>query len=66
MRYELRLTAYDMLDQVCVSTALFQTGDIPEERPRAVLHWLSQAQGLGTSDPREWVRDALLCALEDV
>lgn len=66
MRYELRVTAFDMLDQIHVSTALFSTTDSPELSRAPVLALCSQVPGTGTTDPREWARDALLAALEDL
>jgi len=66
MRYELRLTAYDALDQVYVSTALYLSQDRPSKSQRPILVWQSSLPGTGQSDPREWAIDALLTALEDV
>lgn len=64
MRYEMRLTAYDMLDSVVLSLVLCDT------TPEAPVHWetvLSTAttiRGAGVTDPREWARDALVGMLE--
>lgn len=66
MRYELRTTAYDMLDQVCVSTSLYRTPDTPGEPMTQVGHWTSTVLGEGQTDPPTWARDALLAALEDL
>lgn len=66
MRYELRLTAYDVMDQVWVSTTLHLTEDTPGATAHPVLHWQSAAPGTGSTDPRVWARDALLTAMEDI
>jgi hypothetical protein len=66
MRYELALVAYDVMDQVHVSTVLYRSADTPGEPRQALLRWHSSLQGTGESDPREWAIDALLGALEDV
>jgi len=66
MRYELRVTAYDALDEVWVSAALLSTGNDEAEAPRVVHHWLSTVRGTGEVDPRLWSRDALLALLEDI
>jgi hypothetical protein len=66
MRYELRVTAYDALDEIWVSAVLMSTEHAGEGGPRAVLHYLTQVRGTGETDPRVWMRDALLALLEDV
>lgn len=64
MRYEARITAYDMLDQVCVAAVLFQTSDDPLSRPEAVLRTAISVQGEGETEPRVWLRDSLLALAE--
>lgn len=64
MRYEARVTAYDVMDQVTVSIVVQRTADTPEERPATVLCMSTTVQGEGEADPREWARDALLGMLE--
>jgi hypothetical protein len=66
MRYELRLTAYDCLDQIWISTGLYVTRDTENPQPVLALHLTTAIAGTGTSDPREWLQDALLAVLEDV
>lgn len=66
MRYELRLTAYDVMDQVWVSTTLHRTPDTPGAPSEIALVLHSQAAGEGEQDPIEWTRDALVCALESL
>lgn len=64
MRYELRVTAYDVMDEVWVSTVLHQTPDIPSGPTELVWALSSTTAGTGVTDPREWARDALVAALE--
>lgn len=63
-RLEMKVTAYDVLDQVSVVVVCRRTDDfgIHEEAwvPMAVTHF----QGEGQTDRREWVQDALIAALE--
>ena len=66
MRYEARLTAYDLLDTVAVATLLRSTEPGEESEPSVVLHYLTQVRGTGETDPRVWLRDALLALLEDI
>jgi len=59
MRYELRLTAFDVMDQVWV-TVTVQSGADAAERPiELVLARSTQAQGKGTTEATAWTREAL-------
>lgn len=64
MRYELRVTAYDMLDQVAVALVVLEAGDTPQVSTKAVLRSMTVVRGTGEPDPSEWARDALVAALE--
>lgn len=64
MRYEARITAYDMLDSICVAVVLYDTDPEPGVDPALELQTASIVRGTGESDPREWLRDALITALE--
>lgn len=64
MRYETRVTAYDMLDQVCVSVTVFQLREDDPSANGLVVSCSTTVQGTGESSPREWARDALVAALE--
>lgn len=66
MRYELRLTAYDMLDTVAIATVVLEAGDMPQVSTRAVHRSVTTVRGTGESDPLQWARDALVAALEDL
>lgn len=64
MRYEARITAFDLLDQVHVALVVVDTSRPAEEGARTVLTLVDTLQGEGVSDPREWTRDALVSLLE--
>ncbi len=63
-RYEIRLVAYDVMDQVHVSIAFRDSEDGPTTlRPWDTL-LVTRIQGTGETDRRAWVQDALIAALE--
>lgn len=64
MRYEARVTAYDMLDQICCAVVIFRTEDDPLSRPEVALRASTTVPGTGEVDPAEWIRDALVAILE--
>lgn len=63
-RLEMRLSAYDCMDQVVISIRVWEVPDA-EDIPTS---WESLAsttiQGTGETDRRAWVSDALVAALE--
>jgi hypothetical protein len=66
MRYELRVTAFDMLDQIHITTTLWRSSDTLGEHPRPVLQTTETVQGTGQPDPRHWAIHALATALESL
>ena len=64
MRYEATITAYDMLDQVTVAYTLRERPDNPELPCQTVLRGTTSVRGEGQPDPKVWLADALLTALE--
>lgn len=60
MRYEARITAYDMLDQVCVAAVLLSADDDPSREPEVALRTVVIARGTGEPEPQRWLRDALV------
>lgn len=64
MRYEARVSAYDVLDQVWVGGSLSSQEEALSTQPSIILHISTQIDGTGESDPREWLRDALIGLLE--
>jgi len=64
MRYEARVTAFDVLDQVHVAVVVYGPeleGSIGQE---VVMSTSVAAQGTGESNPRQWTIDALVALLE--
>jgi len=59
MRYELRLTAYDALDQVWITCCVDGRLDLPGSPIERVLVRSTQLQGTGTVEATEWTRKAL-------
>jgi hypothetical protein len=66
MRYEARVTAYDVLDQVMVSIVLIESSDDPTVSRQVPVRRAVTVQGTGESDPLQWARDALVAILEDL
>lgn len=66
MRYEARLTAYDVMDSVCVALVVLEASDLPQVSTTVVHRSVSTLRGTGESDPLQWARDALVQALEDL
>lgn len=66
MRYELRVTAFDVMDKVHVASVILEAEGLPQVSTRAVLTRVTVVQGTGESDPSEWARDALVAALESL
>jgi len=66
MRYEARITAYDMLDQITVALVVLETQDYPEFSTQVVLRTVTTVPGEGESDPSEWAKSALIAALESL
>lgn len=64
MRYEARVTAFDMLDKVNVAVVILEASDIPQVSTRVVQTTVTTVQGTGESDPLQWTRDALVAAIE--
>lgn len=64
MRYELRLTAFDMLDQVHVHMALYADLEEPGRPTEPVLARTTTVPGSGTPGSREWSQEALIAMLE--
>jgi len=64
MRYEARVTCFDVMDQVHVAVALYRTGQGTEEPTVLVGTRATAVRGTGESDPWQWATDALVAALE--
>jgi hypothetical protein len=59
MRYELRLTAFDMLDQIHIAAALYETPDDPDAPTGRVWARTATSRSLGRSEATEWIREVL-------
>lgn len=64
MRYEARVTAYDVMDAVHISIALYGTPDTPGAPSQLALQRTTTMRGTGEADPHEWLHDALCAAME--
>nr|CRY96853.1 hypothetical protein [uncultured prokaryote] len=64
MRYQLVVTAYDVMDQVFIAVAVGELGPTETHRSVPPLSRSTTVRGTGESDPTEWARDALVAALE--
>lgn len=64
MRYEARVTAFDMLDQVHIALVVLEAADAPQVSQQVVLRSMTTVRGEGESDPSRWARDALIAILE--
>jgi len=59
MRYELRLNAFDMLDQVHISAALYMTPDEPGSPTERVWARTATTRSTGKSEATDWIREVL-------
>lgn len=64
MRYEARITAYDMLDKVTVAATLWNTSSNDDRQLEPLLRTVVTVAGEGETDPGTWLRDALLALAE--
>jgi hypothetical protein len=64
MRYEARITAYDTLDHIVIAAVVLAAGNQPQASTEVVWRHLETLQGVGETDPRQWLRDILVAALE--
>jgi hypothetical protein len=59
MRYEARVTAYDLLGDILVSVVVQRTPDSAEVASERALATSVQFRGRGTTEATEWLREAL-------
>jgi hypothetical protein len=64
MRYELRVTAYDALDQVIITATVDGTPELAPHVIERVMVRSVQAQGRGTAEATVWTREALEVLLQ--
>ena len=66
MRYEARVTAYDVMDRVMVALVVLEAADVPQVSTTVVHRCTTTLRGEGESDPRQWAIDALVGLLESL
>jgi hypothetical protein len=59
MRYELRVTAFDMLDQIHIAAGLYATPDDPELPTSRVWAKTATSRSRGCTEATEWIREVL-------
>ena len=64
MRYEARITAFDMLDTIHVAMVVYESGHGETVTPRAVLIRTTTVLGTAEPEPSRWARDALVAIAE--
>jgi len=64
MRYELRFTAYDVMDQIQLAIVVQESPATEASTERRSVTRSGSLQGVGQDDALLWARDALVAALE--
>lgn len=59
MRYEMRLTAYDVLDMIHIVLNLQETHGPSDATSSTALHLITTARGKGLTEPREYINEVL-------
>ena len=65
MRYEMKMTAYDMFEDVLVGVRVWETTDPMSRSSTPVLELTAAVRGRGESDPSKWLRATLVALLEE-
>ena len=63
-RFELRVLAYDVMDQVHVGVVIRDMETAVDHSAEWIPLVSTSVQGIGETDRRAWVQDALVAALE--
>jgi hypothetical protein len=66
MWYSATVHAYDVMGAVQVTVTVRRSEGLGAASPEAVMHAATTVPGVGESDEREWLRDALVALLEAV
>lgn len=66
MRYEVRITAYDMFDQIHISWRLWETDTTGFHPPELVTTGVDCLAGEGESDPHRWLRNIAIALAESL
>jgi hypothetical protein len=59
MRYELRVSAYDVMDLVHIAVTVSETNGPSDATASTVLHMITTMRGRGLEDPRSWAQEVL-------
>jgi len=63
-RYEVRLLAYDVMDKVHIAVTIREMDHSLDHEAEWEALVSTSIQGIGETDRRAWVQDALVAALE--
>ena len=66
MHYIASVHAYDVMDSIVITAEVRSTEDSPERPTASVLRATTVIVGIGETDPREWLQDALVGILEEL
>jgi hypothetical protein len=66
MRYQAHIYAYDLMDKVVVTVSMYTMPGRRHQPPQRVYLKHVQFPGTGESDELEWIKDALIGALEEL
>jgi hypothetical protein len=62
--YSATVHAYDVMDRVQITVTMRATIEDRSEAIETLFHTATTVPSTGERDPREWLRDALVAALE--
>jgi hypothetical protein len=66
MRYELKINAYDVMDQVVVITSLWADSQMDDVRHEVLLTRHLTFGGVGRESPGDWLCDVLVALIESL
>jgi hypothetical protein len=64
MRYELRMTAFDMMEDIHIVVGLYESSGVSGVSHTLVERRVLTVRGTGESDPIQWTTDVLVAAIE--
>jgi hypothetical protein len=59
MRYELRVSAYDVMDLVHITVTVSESQGPSDAASSTALHMITTMRGKGLDEPREWALEVL-------
>jgi hypothetical protein len=66
MRYEARITAYDLFDQVAIGARVWDSHETEGVKGLDLVWVTTTFPGEGQTDPRRWLAEALVALLEQL